>query len=265
MKKTFLQSIGRYGLVLGLAVTAVSCKKELPTAEADPTPAALVAVHNFALLMPSSAAVFVNDAQLSLIGTPVALALGGSLASNYVGVTPGSVKVAVRTTTGTADLASRTASLANATGTSFFVYDTLTTANTVRILALSNDTKAPAAGTTNLRFLHLSPNAGPVTVSLTRTLDQFGVAATGSQAFSNVNYVGATATPSESLLSAYTNIPAGTYTVNVLSGSTAVLGPLTVNFREGKSYSLVARGFAATRVPMPTGQALGASLILHNP
>jgi hypothetical protein len=265
MKKSIFDSLGRYGLMVGLAFAASSCKKELPTAEADPNKTALVAVHNFALLMPSSAAVRINDAPVTLIGTPVALALGGSLGSNYVGVTPGSVKVAVRTTTGTADLASRTSSLAAVSATSYFAYDTLTAAGTVKMLALSNDTKPATAGTTNLRFLHLSPNAGTVSVSMTRTADATNTAASGTAGFSNVPYVGSTPSPNEASLSAYSIVPAGTYNIAVLSGTTPVLSLTGVVLREGKSYSLVARGFTTARPVIPSGQALAASLILHNP
>jgi hypothetical protein len=209
--------------------------------------------------------VYVNNTQLSLGGSFVALAVGGSLLSNYIGVTPGEVNVGLRTTAGTANYASRTLTVSPKTNTSFFAFDTLTTGGSARMLALTNNMTAADTGTVNIRFLHLSPNAGAVNVVLTRTSNQFGIAATGTVTLSNVPYIGASATPNEAALSVFTNIPAGTYSVSVLSGTTSVLSIPTLNLRQGKNYSIVARGFAPPRTGIPTGQTLGASLLLHNP
>lgn len=96
-----------------------SCKKELPAAESDPTPQAYVAVHNFALLAGTSSSVFVNGNQLALGGSNVALAVGGSLLGNYIGVTPGAVTVGLRTATGTANYASRNINVERTSYTSF--------------------------------------------------------------------------------------------------------------------------------------------------
>jgi len=265
MKKIFFNKTGLFGLLFGAVALTTSCKKELPAAQADPTPVAYVAVHNMALLTGGNSSVFVNGNQLALAGSNVALGVGASLLSNYIAVAPGSNTIGVRTATGTANYASRTVDLARNTGTSFFAFDTLTATGAARMLALSNDLKAPASGTTNMRFLHFSPNAGPLNVTLVRTLDQFGVAASGTVALSNVPYIGASATPNEATLSAYSNIPAGTYTLTILSGTTAIFGPASVVFREGKNYSLLVRGFTSARPSIPTGQTLGASLLLHNP
>ena len=264
MKHTYLNKSGFYGMLLGIMALGSSCKKELPVPEADPTPQAYVAVHNFALLTGGSSSVFINGNQLALGGSNVALAVGGSLLGTYVGVTPGAVTVGVRTATGTANYASRNINVERLSYTSFFAFDTLTAGGSARMIALNNDMKAPAAGTTNIRFLHFSPNAGPVNVNLVRTLDQFGLTASGTISLTNVPYIGAAATPNESALSAFTNIPAGTYAVTVLSGTTSVL-TATINFREGKNYSVVARGFAPGRPAIPAGQTLGATLLLHNP
>lgn len=264
MKHTYLKKSSFYGMLLGIMALGSSCKKELPAAESDPTPQAYVAVHNFALLAGTSSSVFVNGNQLALGGSNVTLAVGGSLLGNYIGVTPGAVTVGLRTATGTANYASRNINVEKTSYTSFFAFDTLTSSGTARMIALNNDMKAAPAGTSNIRFLHFSPNAGPVNVNLVRTLDQFGLTATGTTTLTNVPYIGAAATPNEAALSAFTNIPAGTYAVTVLSGTTSVL-TATINFREGKNYSVVARGFAPGRPSIPTGQTLGATLLLHNP
>lgn len=264
MKHTFLNKSGFYGMLLGIMALGSSCKKELPVPEADPTPQAYVAVHNFALLAGTSSSVFINGNQLALGGSNVALGVGGSLLGTYVGVTPGAVTVGVRTSTGTTNYASRNINVERLSYTSFFAFDTLTAGGSARMIALNNDMKAAAAGTSNIRFLHFSPNAGPVNVNLVRTLDQFGLTASGTISLTNVPYIGAAATPNETALSAFTNIPAGTYAVTVLSGTTSVL-TATINFREGKNYSVVARGFAPGRPGIPAGQTLGATLLLHNP
>ncbi|MGL1673516.1 hypothetical protein ACSTHP_00350, partial [Vibrio parahaemolyticus] len=90
---------------------------------------------------------------------------------------------------------------------------------------------------------------------------QFGLAASGTVSLTNVSYIGASANPDETALSSFTNIPAGTYTLTILSGTTPLVGPSTVNFREFKNYSIVARGFTSARSPIPSGQAIGATLL----
>lgn len=264
MKNNIFNKTSLFSLLMGSLVLATSCSKELPVPEADPTPQAYVAVHNFTLLAGTSSGVFVNGNQLAIAGANVSLNVGASLLGSYVGVTPGAVTVGVRTTTGTANYATRTVTVEKTSFTSFFSFDTLTAGGTARMIALNNDMKPAASGTSNIRFLHLSPNAGPVNVNLVRTLDPFGLTATGNVSLANVPYIGANPTPNEATLSAFTNIPAGTYSVTVLSGTTSVL-TATITLREGKNYSIVARGFAPGRPAIPAGQTLGATLLLHNP
>ena len=267
MKYNFFNKSGFFTL-LAAVVFSTSCKQELAEPNKDATGVAYVAVHNFALLAGTSSSVFVNNAQLALSGNNVAVSVGQSLLGNYIGVTPGDVTVGVRTAAGTANYASRTVSVARTTYTSFFAYDTLTTAGTAKLLVLTNNMRPADTAKSNIRFLHLSPNAGPVNVVLTRTLNQFGLAATGTINLTNVPYIGSSAAPNEAALSAFTSIPAGTYQVQVFSGTTALLPtapPVTINLRETKNYSIVARGFAPPRTGIPAGQTLGASLLLHNP
>ena len=259
-----------FNTLLVAAVLLTSCEQELAEPTIDPAQESYVAVHNFALLAGTTSSVFVDNTQLMLGGSNVALAVGGSLFGNYIGVNPGNVTVGVRTTAGTANYAARTVSVAKTAYTSFFAYDTLTTGGTAKMLVLTNDMKAADTATSNIRFLNLSPNAGAVNVVLTRTLNQFGLAATGTINLSNVPYIGSTATPNEAALSVFNKIPAGTYSVNVLSGSSSLFPPPppplpVITLRETKNYSIVLRGFAPPRTSIPAGQALGASLILHNP
>jgi hypothetical protein len=263
MKKQIFNKAGLFALLFGAMATMNSCSKDLPVAEADPTPSAMVAVHNFALLVPSNLTVMLNNANLSVLGAPASIAYGASLAGPYAGVKPGATTVGLRTLTGTADLISKSATLVASSATSVFAFDTLTAAGTIKAIALSNNLTAPATGTANLRFLNLSPTSAVLSAVLTRTADIYGVATTGSTTFGNVAYVGGT-TPNEATLSNFTNIPAGTYTLALVSGTTPV-ATTTLTIREGKAYSLVARGYAAGRPGTTTAQALGATLILHNP
>ena len=265
MKYKFLKNLGIYLSLIAGILTVTSCEKELAEPTIDNTPVAYVAVHNFALLTGTTSSVFVNNTQLKIAANNVALGVGGSLFGNYIGVTPGAATVGLRTATGTTDFASRTINVANTSYTSFFAFDTLTTGGTARILALTNDMRAPDTAVANIRFLHLSPNAGPVNVVMTRTFNQFGLAATGTVNLTNIPFVGATAIPNEATLSVFSGAPAGTYTVVVTSGTTTLLTVPNVNLRERKNYSIVLRGFAPPRAAIPAGQTLGLSLLLHNP
>ncbi|OYU56147.1 MAG: hypothetical protein CFE25_02575 [Chitinophagaceae bacterium BSSC1] len=263
MKKQIFNKAGLFALLFGAMATMNSCSKDLPEAEADPTPSALVAVHNFALLVPSNLTVMLNNANLSVLGAPASIAYGGNLSGPYAGVKPGATTIGLRTLTGTTDLVSKSATLNASSATSVFAYDTLTPAGTIKAIALNNNMTASAAGTANLRFLNLSPTSAVLSAVLTRTADGFGVATTGSTTFGNVAYVGST-TPNEATLSNFTNIPVGTYSLALVSGTTNVF-TTTLTIREGKAYSLVARGYAAGRPGTTAAQALGASLIMHNP
>lgn len=248
-----------------VSASLTSCKKGLPDPTSDPTEEAYVSVHRFTLLAGTSDSVFVNNNKLSLGGNPVALAANGSLLGNFIGVNPGSVSVALRATAATANYASRTVNVEKNTATSFFAYDTLTSTGTARLLVLKTDMTAPAAGTSNVRLLHLSPNAGNVNITLARTANQFSLAVADTVRLTNVPYIGASTNPDETALSAYRNIPAGTYTLTIVSGTTTLVNNAALTFREGKNYSLVARGFTSARASIPTGQAFGATLLLHNP
>lgn len=265
MKYNIFNKSGFSTMLVAAVLLFTSCEKELEKPTVDASQEAYVAVHNFALLAGTTSSIYVNNTQLALGGSNVALAVGGSLLGNYIGVNPGNVTVAAGPALGTSNYVSRTVNVAQTTYTSFFTYDTLTTGGAAKMLVLTNDMRPADTATSNIRFLHLSPNAGPVNVVLTRTLNQFGAASTGTISLSNVPYIGVTATPNETALSAFTSIPAGTYRVEVLSGTTVVLTVAALTLRETKNYSIVARGFAPPRTGIPAGQTLGASLLLHNP
>lgn len=113
----------------------------------------------------------------------------------------------------------------------------------ITALVLQDDLTAPATGNAHVRFVHLSPDAPAVDI----TLDD-GTVVFGNQAFKG-------STP-------FTPLPAGTYDLQVrVAGTSTValdLAPITLN--EGVIYTVFAKGFLAG-----TGeQALGAEIIVNN-
>lgn len=110
-------------------------------------------------------------------------------------------------------------------------------------LVLQDDLSPPAAGNAHVRFVHLSPDAPAVDI----TLDD-GTVVFGNQAFQDAT--------------AFTPLPAGSYDLQVrVAGTTTValdLPPITVN--DGVIYTVFAKGFLSG-----TGeQALGAEIIVNN-
>ena len=138
------------------------------------------------------------------------------------------------------------------------------------MLVLNTDLTAPATGRSNIRFLHLSPDAPAVDVVLLRVNDARN-AYIDSTRITNVPFTGAS--PNETALSAFAGIPsglyhirvrrAGTFTNVVTVGTTFTTGQ---TFVQGKIYSVFARGFVNNTGPgRVTATALGATIILHNP
>lgn len=121
---------------------------------------------------------------------------------------------------------------------SVFAIDTLAS---ISALVLEDDLTAPSAGNAHVRFVHLSPDAPAVDITVP-----------GLTLFSNTAFGEATA---------FSPVPAGTYDVSVLvnaTGDTALNVPgLTVD--DGKIYTVWASGFAGGGTP-----ALGAQVIVNN-
>lgn len=136
---------------------------------------------------------------------------------------------------------------------SFFVYDTTTSSTgQAKILHLKDDLTLPAAGMSNVRFLHLAPNGSAVDVTLLRT----SVTPNDSVTISNKAYIGAT--PNEDALSVFMPIPRGTYTAKVktagtqtvLASSTAISLTATAtgaDVNEGRIVTLYVTGTAKGR------------------
>ncbi len=122
----------------------------------------------------------------------------------------------------------------------------------ISALVTNDDLTAPAAGKAHVRFIHLSPNAPAVDVSLP------GQAA-GQGLFTNRTF-NRTITATEQ---AFTPVDTGTVNLEVRqAGTTNVVLPLpNVRLDAGKIYTVFAKGFLGGE----GAQALGAEIILHNP
>lgn len=109
-------------------------------------------------------------------------------------------------------------------------------------LVIEDDLSAPASGNAHARFIHLSPNAPAVDITLTD----------GSVVFGNIKFQEYTA---------FAPLPEGSYDLQVrLSGtSTVVLELPGIALADGKIYTVFAKGF----VNGMDEQALGAEIIIN--
>ena len=113
----------------------------------------------------------------------------------------------------------------------------------IEAIVLEDDLTAPASGKAHVRFIHLSPNAPAVDITLTDGTVVFG------------DYIFKEA-------SAFTPLNAATYNLQVrLAGtSTVVLELPNIALTTGKIYTVFAKGLVGG-----TGtQALGAKIIVNN-
>lgn len=123
----------------------------------------------------------------------------------------------------------------------YSVFATNEVAN-IEPLVIEDDLSAPASGNAHARFIHLSPNAPAVDITLTD----------GTVVFGNIKFQEYTA---------FTPLPASSYDLQVrLAGtSTIVLELLGIALADGKIYTVFAKGF----VNGMDEQALGAEIIIN--
>ncbi len=109
-------------------------------------------------------------------------------------------------------------------------------------LIIEDDLSAPASGNAHARFIHLSPNAPAVDITLTD----------GTIVFGNIKFQEYTA---------FTPLPAASYDLQVRLGgtSTVVLELPGIALADGKIYTVFAKGF----VNGMDAQALGAEIIIN--
>jgi len=109
-------------------------------------------------------------------------------------------------------------------------------------LVLEDDLTAPAAGKAHVRFIHLSPDAPAVDITLTD-----GTVVFGNKAFKEFTDL--------------TPLNAGNYDLQVRAAGTSavVLNLPTIALQDGKIYTVFAKGFLSGG-----SQSLGAEIILKN-
>ncbi|MGB9623412.1 MAG: DUF4397 domain-containing protein [Phycisphaerae bacterium] len=109
----------------------------------------------------------------------------------------------------------------------------LNTLNAIEPLVLSDDNAAPTAGKSKVRFVHASPNAPTVDVTLPD----------GTTLFNDISF---------KQNGGYIEVPAGTYTLQVRdqTGTSVVLSVGPVTLTSGKVYTVFAVGLAGGNPPL---------------
>lgn len=198
----------------------------------DPIGAELKAIH----ASPDAPAV-----DLAVDGVLQAAGLAYTQATGYVGVAAGLRQVTILA--GDTPVIDAPLGLPPEGNVSLFAIDE---AANLTPLALADDLTPPAAGNAHVRFVHLSPGAPNVDITL----------ADGTAIFEDVAFGESDAE------GAFTPLAAGTYDLEVRSaGTDAVLLELPgVALADGAIYTVFARGFPAGN----GDQALGATLVTHD-
>jgi hypothetical protein len=159
--------------------------------------------------------------------------------TGYLKVAAGTRNVKVNVT-GTATTAIE-ADLPLSANTDYSVFAVNVVAS-IEALVLTDDLTAPASGMAHVRFLHLSPNAPAVDITLTD-----GTVVFGNYAFKDA--------------SDFTPLMAGAYDLEVREAGTTnvVLSLGSITLQAGKIYTVFARGLAGGS----GDEALGAGIIVN--
>ncbi len=167
--------------------------------------------------------------------------------TGYLSVNAGARNLKVNAAGTTTTVINATPTLTKNMNYSVFAIDSL---SKISPLVTVDDLTAPASGKAHIRFIHLSPNAPAVDVSVVGQAAGVGI-------FTNRSF-NKTITPTQQ---AFTSVDAATYNLEVrVAGSTTVaLAVGNVTLAAGKIYTVFAKGFLGG-----TGaQALGASIIVN--
>ncbi|MFY7900056.1 MAG: DUF4397 domain-containing protein [Chitinophagaceae bacterium] len=126
------------------------------------------------------------------------------------------------------------------------VYDTLSAArNSLLVARLEDNLSVPATGQVHARFIHASPRGGAWDVTFLRT----SATPNDSVTLTNRYYLGAT--PNVTTLSAFTPLPAGTYTLKIKAAGTQNVvfsSSLGTNFAtSGRIFTIVSIGTAQSQ------------------
>jgi hypothetical protein len=206
-----------FGLSILASIASVSCKKD------DPTPQTNLRFIHMSANAPTLDYSIKNSIFIGNNSYPVP--------TSYQATDAGSISVKVSQTGSTATLFSVDGNFSANKFYSVFLFDSV--AN-LKISTMEDDRSAPPAGKTFVRFLHLGTGQGPVDI----------IRAGGPiRLFTNRSFNDHSTTPS---LTAYTAIDPGPFSVSaIVAGSvnTLVTQLPSFNATEGKSYTLVLRGF----------------------
>jgi hypothetical protein len=173
--------------------------------------------------------------------------------STYLGVAPGSRRIAVKTiptgTPASSTVVENSSDVFNGGEVySYFMYDTLV-AGKLKSFRVKDDLTVPTGLTTKVRFFHLAPNQGAIDVTLVRT----SVTPNDSVTISNRSYVGAS--PAQSQLdtwATFQTIPANggntNYTIKIKqAGTQNVLLSANTTFNANRITTLFASGTTTGR------------------
>lgn len=229
MKKNFIYALSAVAV---LAFGLTSCKKE----EAK----------EYAKVMVTHASPDAPGVDLLIDGTvqnSAALTFPNSTA--YLQVEAGMRNVKVNAAGTTTTVINADLTLEKDKNYSIFAVDSL---SVISALVIADDLTAPATGKAHVRFVHLSPNAPAVDVTVANS----STIVFGNKAFKEYT--------------AFTALDAGTYDLEVKlvngSGTGTVVLPLPgITLTAGKIYTVFAKGFAG----VTTGNdALDAQIIVNN-
>lgn len=226
------------------------------------------------LSTPVSTATFVNASpgtpSFSIFGDTMILTAtniafrgnsAGLFTSPYLSFTPGLRNIEVRSGINNVNkhVIANNQDFTQGAASTYIVYDTLVgpttaTTGTLRFVRLTDDLSLPTVGLVKARFVHTAINAPAVDVTLLRT----SATPMDSVTLSNRAYIGNS--PNAATLSAFANIPAGTYSIRVKLAGTQTLALLpaptaTLTANQG-IYTLFATGTAK-------GQPLSVGSLRH--
>ncbi|GAA4457529.1 hypothetical protein GCM10023189_28420 [Nibrella saemangeumensis] len=131
-----------------------------------------------------------------------------------------------------------------------------------QFLVVTDNLTAPSAGNVGVRFFHLAPDAPAVSVRLQPQATGQTTPTFLNRAYRAISTGSGTTAVN---FASFTQVPAGTYTVQVFTGATipATANPAlsqSVTLEAGKLYTLYARGL----VRGTGGNTLGLGQIIHN-
>ncbi len=225
-KKTLLTGI----VLAALPILMISCSD-------DDNPTAPAAKANVMVVHASP-----NAPAVDLLVDNVVAGSGLVFAGNtgYLPVNAGTRNVKVNVAGTSTTVINADLPLTANTNYSVFAVDSVSKISTV---VLNDDLAAPAAGKAHVRFVHLSPNAPAVNITLTN----------GTIVFGNKVFKQSTD---------FTPLDAGTYNLQVrdaATNNTVVLNLPGITLAAGKIYTVFAKGFLGG----VGAQALGAQIIAN--